>query len=120
LPINNARLCEPTLQQRLAHKGSDPFLKHVFRGATPIQNELRRNPSQLSTMDRYETPLTVACLIIGLVFAESISAGTDARPNIVALFADDMGFSDVGCFGSEMETPNIDALAAGGARFSHF
>tara|TARA_R110002049_G_scaffold309268_1_gene519546 strand:+ start:64395 stop:66107 length:1713 start_codon:yes stop_codon:yes gene_type:complete len=42
------------------------------------------------------------------------------RPNIVVLFADDMGYSDVGCFGSEIETPNIDRLAAGGVRFSHF
>ncbi|WP_161604545.1 sulfatase-like hydrolase/transferase [Roseiconus nitratireducens] len=42
------------------------------------------------------------------------------RPNIVVLFADDMGFSDVGCYGSEIKTPNIDRLAAGGLRFSHF
>ena len=41
-------------------------------------------------------------------------------PNIVLIVADDMGFSDLGCFGSEIETPNLDALAAGGARFSQF
>ena len=35
-------------------------------------------------------------------------------PNIVLIVADDMGFSDLGCFGSEIETPNLDALAAGG------
>lgn len=44
----------------------------------------------------------------------------DDRPNIVVLFADDMGFSDVGCYGSEIETPNIDRLAAGGVRLTHF
>ncbi|MCA9136765.1 MAG: arylsulfatase [Planctomycetales bacterium] len=44
----------------------------------------------------------------------------DDRPNIVVLFADDMGFSDVGCFGSEIQTPNIDRLAAGGVRLTHF
>ena len=43
-----------------------------------------------------------------------------APPNIVLIVADDMGFSDLGCFGSEIETPNLDALAAGGARFSQF
>lgn len=42
------------------------------------------------------------------------------RPNIVVLFADDMGFSDIGCFGSEIETPRLDRLAANGLRFTHF
>ncbi|MEN9684141.1 MAG: hypothetical protein RLZZ427_1892 [Pseudomonadota bacterium] len=43
-----------------------------------------------------------------------------ARPNIVILLADDWGFTDVGAFGSEIATPNIDALAARGVRFSNF
>ena len=42
------------------------------------------------------------------------------RPNIVLILADDMGYSDIGCFGSEIETPNLDRLAAGGLRFSQF
>ncbi|MBB6427287.1 arylsulfatase [Sphingopyxis sp. JAI128] len=42
------------------------------------------------------------------------------HPNIVILLADDWGFSDVGSFGSEMATPNIDALAQAGTRFSNF
>lgn len=48
------------------------------------------------------------------------SVRADERPNIVVLFADDMGYSDVGCFGSEIETPNIDRLASDGLRFTHF
>src|SRR6476469_11130189 len=43
-----------------------------------------------------------------------------ARPNIVIILADDMGFSDIGCYGSEISTPNIDGLAAGGVRFTQF
>ena len=42
------------------------------------------------------------------------------RPNIVIVMVDDLGFSDFGCYGSEIETPNIDALAANGLRLSQF
>jgi arylsulfatase A-like enzyme len=42
------------------------------------------------------------------------------RPNIVLILADDMGFSDVGCYGGEIHTPNIDALAKHGIRFAQF
>ena len=43
-------------------------------------------------------------------------AAAGARPNVVLILADDMGYSDIGCFGSEISTPNLDALAAGGLR----
>jgi arylsulfatase len=42
------------------------------------------------------------------------------RPNIIVIMADDMGFSDLGCYGSEIDTPNLDRLAANGLRFTHF
>ena len=48
------------------------------------------------------------------------SPATPARPNIVVLVADDWGFSDVGAFGGEIETPHIDALAQRGTRFTNF
>ena len=47
------------------------------------------------------------------------SAG-DTRPNILLILADDMGYSDIGCYGGEIDTPNLDRLAAGGLRFSQF
>ncbi len=43
-----------------------------------------------------------------------------SRPNIVIILADDLGFSDLGCYGGEIRTPNLDALAAGGLRFTQF
>ena len=43
-----------------------------------------------------------------------------SRPNIVLILADDMGWSDIGCFGSEIATPNLDRLAAEGTRFTGF
>ncbi|RAJ10227.1 arylsulfatase [Arenibacter echinorum] len=42
------------------------------------------------------------------------------RPNIILIMADDMGYSDIGCYGGEIKTPNLDNLAANGLRFSQF
>ena len=47
-------------------------------------------------------------------------ASADDRPNIVVIMVDDLGYSDIGCFGGEIETPHLDALASGGMRFSQF
>ncbi|MGB8170471.1 MAG: sulfatase-like hydrolase/transferase, partial [Chthoniobacteraceae bacterium] len=43
-----------------------------------------------------------------------------SKPNILLILADDMGFSDAGCYGGEIATPNLDALAKGGVRFTQF
>src|SRR5688572_23428775 len=53
----------------------------------------------------------------------AVGVNADAKPqapNIILILADDLGFSDLGCYGSEIRTPNLDALAAGGVRFSQF
>ena len=44
----------------------------------------------------------------------------EKRPNIVIVLVDDMGWSDIGCYGGEIPTPNLDALARGGVRFTQF
>ena len=44
----------------------------------------------------------------------------DSPPNIIFIMTDDMGYSDLGCYGSEIQTPNLDGLANGGVRFSQF
>lgn len=58
------------------------------------------------------TGLAVALCSMQQVYAQ--------KPNIIIILADDMGFSDLGCFGSEIPTPNIDRLAQNGVRFSQF
>jgi arylsulfatase A-like enzyme len=49
-----------------------------------------------------------------------ITAAAAERPNIILIMADDLGFADLGCYGSEIETPNLDSLAAAGLRFTQF
>lgn len=45
---------------------------------------------------------------------------SNSRPNIILIMADDMGYSDIGCYGGEINTPNLDGMAAGGLRFTQF
>ena len=59
-------------------------------------------------------------LLATLLLALAPLAPAAERPNVILILADDMGFSDLGCYGSEIATPNLDALAAGGVRFSEF
>ena len=49
-----------------------------------------------------------------------LPAAASEKPNIVVVLVDDMGFSSLGCYGGEIKTPNLDALASAGMRFSHF
>ncbi len=57
--------------------------------------------------------------LFALFVSSAFPAETD-RPNVVIIMADDMGFSDLGCYGGEIQTPNLDKLAAEGMRFSQF
>lgn len=57
-------------------------------------------------------------LALGVLLAGSALAAPP--PNFLIILADDLGFSDLGCYGGEIATPNLDALAAGGLRFSQF
>ena len=56
-----------------------------------------------------------------LVFTgKAIGAAPESMPNIVLMMADDLGFSDIGCYGSEIPTPHLDRLASGGVQFGNF
>jgi arylsulfatase len=68
----------------------------------------RRSFLQLVSMSAAGAPLA------------SLAPGQPRRPNILIILADDMGFSDIGCYGSEIATPNLDRLASQGVRFTHF
>ena len=55
-----------------------------------------------------------------LMFCAGAFGASPARPNIIIILSDDMGYSDLGCYGSEIATPNLDALASQGVRFTQF
>ena len=59
-------------------------------------------------------------VLICLLFEYSAINAQTTKPNVIVILTDDMGYSDIGCFGSEIKTPNIDRLAANGLRFTSF
>ena len=63
----------------------------------------------------------VRLFIAAVILASSTAVLVHAQqPNVIVILADDLGYSDLGCYGSEIETPNLDALAAGGLRYTQF
>ena len=69
------------------------------------------------------SPRTASNLVAAILLGAAGMTGEAAArtpPNVLILLADDMGFSDAGCYGGEIQTPNLDRLAAGGLRFTQF
>ena len=71
---------------------------------------------------RREVLLVVGMAIPGFLFPGSALGLTDAevRPNVLVIMADDLGYGHLSCYGGEIQTPNIDGLAAEGPRFKQF
>ena len=93
---------------------------------------MERTISDTVTMLRLtNTPLRLWLLLImsnsikliffvGVALVCTLQTAWADRPNIMIILADDLGFSDLGCYGGEIETPNLDRLAANGLRFTNF
>ena len=62
-------------------------------------------------------PGVIAALLCAFAVRDCAAA---AKPNILIILADDLGWSDLGCYGGEIRTPNLDSLASGGLRFTQF
>src|SRR5437868_698432 len=60
------------------------------------------------------------CLLLTVMLSAMASAADARRPNVVVFLADDLGYSDLGCYGGDIQTPNLDALAKNGLRFTQF
>ena len=63
---------------------------------------------------------TIPYILIVIALASAAHAADPPRPNVLLILADDMGFSDLGCYGGEIATPNLDQLAQNGLRFTQF
>ncbi|HEY9175901.1 MAG TPA: sulfatase-like hydrolase/transferase, partial [Verrucomicrobiae bacterium] len=70
------------------------------------------------------SPALLVCvgvlLVVFLGCSKPRPETSNKSPNFIIFLADDMGYSDLGCYGGEIETPNLDRLAANGLRFTQF
>lgn len=66
------------------------------------------------------TFILLLVLLLAPLAVTQAADGKPGNPNIIVILVDDMGFSDIGCYGGEIPTPNLDKLAAGGVRFTQF
>ncbi|QEH43179.1 arylsulfatase [Chitinophaga sp. XS-30] len=76
---------------------------------------IRRKPLAIVSLSA-----ALAALAVFAGFRSAPPAAKAPRPNIIVILADDLGFSDVGCYGGEISTPNIDYLAQNGIRYTQF
>lgn len=93
----------------------------ILNGLAWFRQHLPKSPKK--SMKPHASSITSGCLCVGLLivgFTLPSSAAAAERPNIVVIMVDDMGYSDLGCYGGEIETPRLDQLAANGLRFSQF
>ena len=64
--------------------------------------------------------IALATLILSVNACNPPAAKAADKPNIIYIMSDDMGYSDIGCYGSEIKTPNLNSLADDGIRFTQF
>lgn len=89
----------------------------------PIENQiLVEKPTAFQMKTQFVPKALLSLLVLGFAGCSGAASPSadDPRPNILILVADDLGYADLGCYGGDIATPNIDALAARGIRFSRF
>lgn len=68
----------------------------------------------------FSSSIVAATAATGAVFTSQAASKTHERPNIIVIMSDDMGYSDIGCYGGIIETPNLDRLAKNGLQYLQF
>jgi len=77
-------------------------------------------------MQSLRSGFSFALIVATMIFQPAVFANesdheiVEKKPNILIILADDSGYSDLGCYGGEIETPTLDGLAAGGLQFTQF
>jgi len=85
-----------------------------------IRRTLIDSPKLLVSGTHFFRAIAVVATLVAQVVSPPANAKPAERPNIILIMADDMGFSDIGCYGGEIQTTNLDRMAAEGLRFTQF
>ena len=86
-----------------------------------IEREVEARAETFVSKKQYGLPVMIRYVIfLSLAFWIAPQLPAAERPNVIIIMADDMGFSDIGCYGGEIETPTLDHLAENGIRFTQF
>ena len=91
-----------------------------FLTLTPTLSQRERGSCVKKKVDIMRAQFSGLLLALTVCLLAAGARAADSRPNIVIIMADDMGYSDLGCYGSEIRTPHVDRLAEGGLRFTQF
>ena len=98
-------------------------MSHRLTRDWAAENSLIRRPNRgwrrSSNSGSCGVPALMATVALSVALSPAVAQATK-RPNIIVVMSDDMGFSDIGCYGGEIATPNLDRLAEGGLRFTQF
>ena len=99
----------------------DPACAFVFEADPEAQDIMKRKPRRPDE-SLFSASMLKRSVALGLLALSAVSypSQPDSRPNILLIVADDLGYADVGAYGSDIRTPNIDALAAEGMLFTQF
>ena len=122
----SGRARSPRCPAELERRGIEPFWAQRFGPTLPTSLEVGANlfvivrslKSRINSLLHFFVQAAGFCLLLFLLHPSAFSLQN--KPNILLIVADDLGFSDLGCFGGEIDTPNVDRLAANGIRLTQF
>src|SRR5262245_3091373 len=101
-----------------------PQLKCKTRKAAP-RKQFAKTTASTRTLAPLLHTMSKRSLLLSLLFPLALgntgfAAERGSRPNVLIILADDLGYSDLGCYGGEVRTPHLDGLAKNGLRFTQF
>ena len=123
LPVTVIRAqCLHALRLMELYDKTQQTMKHTATRASSTSMIRHRSgyPDPQQPPSIMNRPLCMTSVLATLFLLPAVALAEATPPNIMIIMVDDMGYSDLGCYGGEIETPNIDQLAANGLRFTQF